>query len=81
MRFNMPSDYFDEVRGIRLAKLEDGAESHSVALDMHEEGELHIYAQTNYTTTLSSAIASDALTRLTELKGHAVAEVMPDTPR
>ena len=75
LRFNMPHEYFDEVRGIRVVKLKDNVESDSVALDMHEEGKLHVYAQTTYTTTLGSDIASDALTRMARLRGCAVTEV------
>ena len=74
LRFNMPHEFFDELRGIRLAKIDDGTESDSVALDMHEEGELHVSVQTTYSTTTSSDIPSEALTKLTELMSHAVTE-------
>ena len=75
LRFNMPHGFFDELRGVRLVKLTDGVESDSVALDIHEEGELHVDAQTDYATTLSSNVPSDALARLVKLRDHAVTEV------
>ena len=78
LRFNMPDKYFDEVRGVRVAKLKDNIEIDSVALDIHEEGELHVYAQTTYTTSLGSDIVSNALARLAVLRDHAVTEVQPD---
>ena len=78
IRFNMPYEFFDELRGVRLAKLKDGAESDSVALDMHEGGELHVTAQTSYNTTSGSFLPSDALSRVVEIKGHAVTESQSD---
>ena len=78
LQFNMPHEFFDEVRGFRLAKLKDGAESESVALDMHEEGEFHVYAQTTFSTTASSHIPSSALARLAKLRDHAVTEIEQD---
>ena len=76
----MPHQFFDELRGIRVVKLRNGVESDSVALDIHEEGELHVYAQTSYVTTSSSDVPSDALVQLCELKNHAVTEIQPDIP-
>lgn len=78
IRFNMPYEFFDELRGVRLAKLKDGVESDSVALDMHEGEELHVTIQTSYSTTSSSYLPSDALARVIELKGHAVTETQSD---
>lgn len=78
IRFNMPYEFFDELRGVRLAKLKDGVESDGVTLDMHEGGELHVTTQTSYSTTSSSFLPSDALDRMIEIKGHAVTETQSD---
>ena len=78
LKLNMPHGFFDEIRGIRLAKLEDGVESESVALDLIEDDKLRVFPQTKYNTTLNSNISSGALTRLASLKSHAVTEIQPD---
>ncbi len=75
MRFNMPDDFFSEIRGVRLVKLRDGVAGDSVTLDMLEEGAFHVLVHTAYRTTLRSDIPSTALVRLAELRGHAVTEV------
>ena len=80
IRFNIPYGFFDEIRGVRFAKLKDGIESDSVALDMHEGGELHVTTQTSYSTKSSSLLPSDALDRIVEIKGHAVTETQSDNP-
>lgn len=80
IRFNMPYGFFDEIRGVRFAKLKDGVESDSVALDMHESGELHVTTQTNYSTKSSSFLPSDALARIVEIKGHVLTEIQSDNP-
>lgn len=78
LQFNMPHEYFDEIRGIRVARRMDDGESESVGLDMQEEGELHVYAQTSFKTALSSNVVSDALSRLATLRNRAITEVQPD---
>ena len=80
LQFNMPYEFFDEIRGVRLAKLNDGVESDSVAIDIYEDDNFHIHAQTSYNTELSSSLPSEALVRLTDLKSHAVTEVQRDDP-
>ncbi len=78
MRFNTPNEFFDEIRGFRIARLKDGSENDSVALDMHDESAFHVYAQTNYSTNTSSHIPTDALARLTKLRDHAITEIRLD---
>ena len=78
MRFHMPQLPFDELRGIRLVKLGEGGEQHSVALDIHTEDQIHVYLNTKLTATSHSKLPSDALARLVELKNQAVVEVQPD---
>ena len=81
LRFNMPHEYFDEIRGIRLVKLRADDERDSVALDIQVEGELHVYAQTTYTANLGSDIASKSLSRLVALKDRSIAEIQTDSGR
>ncbi len=75
IRFGAGCSFFDEIRGIRLAKVQDGTESDSVALDLYTENEIHVYTQASYTTTSSSDISPKALVRLVQLKDHALTEV------
>ena len=75
IRFGAACSFFDEIRGIRLAKVQDGTESDSVALDLYTENEIHVYTRASYTTTSSSDISPRALVRLTRLKNHALTEV------
>ena len=75
IRFNSPREYFDEVRGIRLVRLGEGAEDDSVTLDVFDDKELYVYAQTNFASRLSSILPSKALDRLTELKDNAVTAI------
>ena len=79
LRFNMPHEYFDEVSGIRLTKLRSDGAIDGVVLEIHEESELHINADATYTTTLSANMALDALTRLANIRDHAVTQVQSET--
>ena len=76
LRFGTPQLHFDEIRGIRLVKLEGDVERDSVFADLQPEGVLWLSVQTTYTTTASSVIPADALKRLTRLKAHAC-EALP----
>jgi hypothetical protein len=78
MRFNMPNEFFDEIRGIRLVKLREGVEEVSVALDMYEEGAVHVFARTRYGAPLSSNITSEALVRLERLRDSVVTAIQPN---
>lgn len=75
MKFNMPHEYFDEIRGIRLAKLKDGVEDESAALDFFKEGEIHVFVQTRYSAVIDAKVPASALQRLVNLKDHAVTKV------
>ena len=75
MRFHTSDSHFDEIRGIRLVRLEDDIESSSVVIDMYPENVLRVSTETSYTSLTSSDIPTDALRRLTSLKDHAVVEV------
>lgn len=79
IRFNMPHVYFDEIRGVRLAKIRDGVESDSVDMAISDEDELHVFAETSYNTISGSDLPVDSLARLTALRYQAVVEVRPDT--
>ena len=75
MRFRTPRMPFDELRGVRLVKLEDGVEKSSVALDVHTKDDLLFYLSTKFTATSHPRLSSDALRRLVELKNQALVEV------
>ena len=72
VRFSMPHSYFDEVRGIRLAKLVDGVDNESVGLDLVDDGQLRVFAQARYDAVLDSSTPAKALRQLVKLKNHAV---------
>lgn len=73
LRFTTSDAFFDEIRGIRLARLaEDGSEVDNVALDMDEHGHLHVYTTTSFETVSSSRSPIDAVRQLVSLRGKAV---------
>ncbi len=78
LRFNSSREFFDEIRGVRLVKMNGGLESDSVTLDMNEEGAFNLHAHTVYTDISSSDIPPAALLRLVELRDRAITEVQVD---
>lgn len=79
MQFNEPHGYFDEIRGVRLAKIRDGVESDAVDIDISDEDELHVTTETSYSAISGSDLPGGSLARLTELRYQAVVEVRRDT--
>ncbi len=75
MRFHTSHSHFDEIRGIRLVRLEGDIESSSVVIDMYPENLLRVSTETTYNALTNSNMPADALRRLTNLKDHAVVEV------
>ena len=73
LRFTTSHSFFDEIRGVRLARLsEDGSETESVALDMDEHGHLNVFTMTSFHTVSSAQSPTDALRRIVSLRAKAV---------
>ena len=79
IRLTTPGLPFNEIRGVRLVKLEEGVEKDSVFLDMVEESSIHLLVQTAFDTSLSSRLPADALARLVALKDRSVIAIEPDS--
>ena len=79
LQFNTPFAYFDEIRGVRFARVREGVES-DVSIDVSgDDNELQVLAQTSYSAITGSHLPAELLARLTELRQQAVTEVLPDS--
>ena len=74
LRFRDQQAHFDEIRGIRLSKLDQDEEVENVQIDLTDKDEYHVFAQASYSSALDRSLPSDAVSRLTDLKYHAIRE-------
>ncbi len=63
---------FDQIRGVRTVKIEEGKETETTIMDMNSDGSQWINLQVNFHTTLSPKTPSQALTLLSKLRSKMV---------
>ncbi len=80
LQFNTSLVYFDEIRGVTLARTTEGIES-SVDINISDEDEIQVVAQTDYSAITSSGLPAESLARLTKLRLQAVTEIQPDSEK